>query len=107
MLSHSLSVFEEFSSWLMITISNIIPAIILDGPQDWKSSVFVPITKKGNAKECSNYQTTVLISHASKAMLKILQARLQQYLNQELPDEQAGFRKAKEPKIKLPTSVGS
>ena len=60
-----------------------------------------------NAKECSNYHTTELISHASKAMLKILQARLQQYLNQELPDEQAGFRKAKEPKIKLPTSVGS
>ena len=79
----------------MITISNIIPAIILDGPQDWKSSVFVPITKKGNAKECSNYQTTVLISHASKAMLKILQARLQQYMNRELPDVQAGFRKGR------------
>ena len=62
--------------WLMITISNIIPAIILDGPQDWKSSVFVPITKKGNAKECSNYCTIALISHASKVMLKILQVRL-------------------------------
>ena len=66
-----------------------------------------PVSKKDNAKECSHYCTIVLISHASKAMLKILQARLQQYLNQELPDEQAGFRKAKEPKIKLPTSVGS
>ena len=90
-----LSVFEEFSSWLIITISNIIPAIILDGPQDWKSSVFAPIAKKGNAKECSNYQTTVLISHASKVMLKILQARLQQYMNRELPDVQAGFRKGR------------
>ena len=79
----------------MITISNIISAIILDGPQDWKSSVFVSITKKGNAKECSNYQTTVLISHASKAMLKILQARLQQYMNRELPDVQAAFRKGR------------
>ena len=56
---------------------------------------FVPILKKGNAKECSNYCTIVLISHASKVMLKILQARLQQYMNQELPDVQAGFRKGK------------
>ena len=62
-------------------------------PQDWKSSVFIPITKKGNAKECSNYHTIALISHASKVMLKILQARLQQYMNHELPDVQAGFRK--------------
>ena len=62
-------------------------------PQDWKRSVFIPITNKGNAKGCSNYHTTVLISHASKAMLKILQARLQQYMNQELPDSQAEFRK--------------
>ena len=58
-----------------------------------KRSVFIPITKKGNAKECSNYRTTVLISHASKATLKIPQARLQQYMNQELPDVQARFRK--------------
>ena len=58
-----------------------------------KGSVFIPITKKGNAKECSNYCTTALISHASNAMLKILQARLQQYMNQELPDVQTGFRK--------------
>ena len=63
-------------------------------PQDWKSSVFIPIPKKGNAKECSNYRTIVLISHASKVMLKILQARLQQYVNREVPDVQAGFRKA-------------
>ena len=61
-------------------------------PQDWKRSVFIPISKKGNAKECSNYCTIVLISYTSKVMLKILQARLQQYLNHELPDVQAGFR---------------
>ena len=60
-------------------------------PQDWKASVFIPIPKKGNAKECSNYCTIVLISHASKVMLNILQARLQQYMNRELPDVQAGF----------------
>ena len=64
-------------------------------PQDWKRSVFIPITKKGNAKECSNYRTIALISHASKVMLKILQARLQQYVNHELPDVQAGFRKCR------------
>ena len=57
-------------------------------PQDWKSSVFIPIPKKGNAKECSNYRTIALISHASKVMLKILQARLQQYVNGEIPDVQ-------------------
>ena len=62
-------------------------------PQDWKRSVFIPIPKKDNAKECSKYLTTVLISHASKVMLKILQARLQQYMNCELSDVQAGFRK--------------
>ena len=64
-------------------------------PQDWKSSVFIPIPKKGNAKECSNYLTITLISHANKVMLKILQARLQQYMNRELPDVQAGFRKGR------------
>ena len=63
--------------------------------QDWKSSVFIPVPKKGNAKECSNYHTIALISHASKVMLKILQARFQQYMNQELPDVQAGFRKGR------------
>ena len=62
-------------------------------PQDWKRSVFIPIPKKGNARECSNYCTITLISHASKVMLKILQARLQQYVNQELPDVQAGLGK--------------
>ena len=63
-------------------------------PQDWKSSVFIPIPKKGNAKECLNYCTIALVSHASKVMLKILQARLQQYVNCELPDVQAEFTKA-------------
>ena len=63
--------------------------------QEWKRSVFIPIPKKGNAKECSNYRTIALISHASKVMLKILQARLQQYMNHELPDVQAGFRKGR------------
>ena len=61
-------------------------------PQNWKRSVFIPIPKKANAKECSNYRTTAFISHASKVMLKILQARLQQYMNQELPDVQARFK---------------
>ena len=64
-------------------------------PEDWKRSVFIPIPEKGNAKECSNYSTTALISHASKVMLKILQARLQQYVNRELPDVQGGFRKGR------------
>ena len=61
-------------------------------PQDWKRSVFIPIPKKGNARECTNYHTVALISHNSKVMLKILQARLQQYVKHELPDVQAGFR---------------
>ena len=64
-------------------------------PQDWKRSVFIPVPKKGNAKECSNYRTIALISHASKVIFKILQARLQQYVNRELPDVQAGFRKGR------------
>ena len=76
-------------------------------PQDWKRSVFIPIPKKDKAKECSNYCTIALISNASKVMLKILQARLQHYMNREFPDIQVGFRKAEEPEIKLPTSVGS
>ena len=63
-------------------------------PQDWKRSIFIPIPKKDNAKECSNYHTVALISHASKAMLKSLQGRLQQHMNHELPDVQAGFEKA-------------
>ena len=76
-------------------------------PQDWKRSVISPIPKKGNASEYSNYCAYALILHASKVTLKILQAKLQQYVNWELPDVQAGFRKAEEPEIKLPTSVGS
>ena len=83
-------------------------------PQDWKMSVFIPIPKKGNAKECSNYCTIALISHTSKVMLKILQARLQQYMNQMYWKLQQSFQmfklvleKAEEPEIKLPTSIGS
>ena len=76
-------------------------------PQDWKRSVFIPIPKKGNAKECSDYRTIALISHASKVMLKILQARFQQYVNHELPDVQAVLEKAQEPEIKLQSSAGS
>ena len=64
-------------------------------PQNWKRSVFMPILKKGNAKECSNYCTTAFISHTSKVMLKILQSRFQQLMNRELPDIQAGFRKGR------------
>ena len=76
-------------------------------PQDWKRSVFIPIPKKGNSKECSNYHTIALISHASKVMLKILQERLQQYVNQELPDVQAGFRKGRGIRDQIATSTGS
>ena len=88
-------------------------------PQDWKRSVFIPIPKKGNAKECSNYSTIALISHASTVMLKILQARLRQYtveVNWELSSQQwtenfqmfkLDLEKAEEPEIKLPTSAGS
>ena len=76
-------------------------------PQDWKRSIFIPIPKKGNAKQCSNYCTTALISHASKVMLKILQARLQQYMNWELPDVPLVLEKAEEREIKIPTSSGS
>ena len=70
-------------------------------PQDWKRSVFTPIPKKGNAKECSAYCTIALISHVSKVMLKILQVRLQQYMNHELPDVQAGFRKGRGTRDKI------
>ena len=76
-------------------------------PQDWKRSVFIPIPKKGNAKECSNYCTIALISHANKVMFKILQARLQQYMNYELPMFKLVLEKAEEPEVKLPTSDGS
>ena len=77
------------------------------GPQDWKRSVFIPIPKKGNTKECSNYHTTALISHVSKVTLKILQARFQQYMNWELQMYKLGLQKAEEPEIKLPTFIGS
>jgi len=74
-------------------------------PQDWKRSVFISIPKKGSAKECSNYHTIALISHASKVMIKILKARLQQYVNHELPNVQLVLEKAEEPEIKLTTSI--
>ena len=76
-------------------------------PQDWKRSGFIPIPKKGNAKECSNYRTIALISQASKVMLKILQAGLQQYVNFELPDVQAGFRKGRGTRDQIAKSSGS
>ena len=70
-------------------------------PQDWKRSVFIPVPKKGNPKECSNYHTIALISHASKVTLKLLQARLQQYVNHELGDVEAGFRKHKGTRVQI------
>ena len=76
-------------------------------PQDWKRSVFIPIPKKGNAKDCSNYHTITLISHGSKVMPQILQARLQQYVNHELPDVQAVFRKGRGTRDQIATSAGS
>ena len=76
-------------------------------PSDWKRSVFIPIPKKGNAKECSDYCTVALILHTNKIMLKILQARLQQYVNHELPDVQAGFRKGRGTRSNRQTSVRS
>ena len=76
-------------------------------PQDWKRSVFISIPKKSNAKECSNYHITALISHASKVILKVLQVSLQQYVNHELPDVHSGFRKSRGTRDKLPTSIGS
>ena len=76
-------------------------------PQDWKRSLFIPIPKKGNAKECSNYCTTALISHTSKVMLKILQAKLQQCVNRDFQMFKLVLEKAEEPEIQLPTSTGS
>ena len=76
---------------------------LTSGHKDWKRSVFIPISKKGNPKECSNYNTIALISHVSKVMLKILQARLQQYVNCELPDVEAGFRKGRRARDQLST----
>ena len=76
-------------------------------PQDWKKSVFIPTSKKSNARECSNYYAIALISHASKVMLKILQARLHQYVNCERPDVHIGFTKGRNQELKLPTLAGS
>ena len=76
-------------------------------PQDWKRSLFIPVPKKGNAKDWTNNRTIALISHASKIMLKILQARLQQYVNRQIPDFTLDLEKAEEPEIKLTTSIGS
>ena len=76
-------------------------------PQDWKRSVFIPIPKKGSAKKCSNYHTIALISHTSKIMLKILQARFQQYLDHELPYVKAGFRKGRGTRDQIAKSIGS
>ena len=81
----------SYSKWLLIL--SIFSCTCW--PQHWKRSVFIPIPKKGNAKQCSNYHTIALISHASKVMLKILQARLKKYVNHELPGVQAGFRKGR------------
>ena len=92
---------SSFKSWKMMLWKCLLHSICQQiwktqrWPQDWKRSVFIPISKKSNAKECSNYHTIALISHASKVMLKILQARLQQSVNCELPDVQAGFRKGR------------
>ena len=76
-------------------------------PQDWKRSVFIPIPQKSNAKECSNYCTIALISHANKVMLKILQVKLQHYVNRELSDVQAGFRKGRGTRDQIAISTGS
>ena len=76
-------------------------------PQDWKRSIFIPIPKKGNAKECSNYRTIALILHARKVMFNILQARLQQYMNRDFQMFKLDLELAEEPEIKLPTSIGS
>ena len=99
--------FSSFHSWIPVELFQILKDDAVkvlhsicqqiwktqQWPQDWKRAVFIPIPKKGNAKECSNYCTTALISHTSKVMLKILQTRLHQYVNSELPDVQAGLRK--------------
>ena len=96
-LRHSGFFMVQFSHPYMKVLNSIYQQIwkTQQWPQDWKRSVFIPIPKKGNAKACSNYRTITLISHASKVMLKILQARLQQCVNRERPDVQAGFRKGK------------
>ena len=92
---------------IMLYILNLSNIVCQHWPQDWKRSVFIPISKKGNAKECSNNRTIALISHTSKVMLKILQARLQQYENRGLPDFKLVLEKTEDPEVKLPTSAGS
>ena len=88
--------FQNFPQFILIhTVKGFGIVGRFNSDLDWKRSVFIPIPKKGNAKECSNFRTIALISHVSKVMLKILQARLQQYVNHELPDVQAGFRKGR------------
>ena len=97
MMKFQLSYFQILK-YAAVTVQHLICQQIWkpqEWPQDWKRSVFIPIPKKDNAKECSNYHTIALISHASKVMLKILQARLQQYMNRELPDVKAHFRKGR------------
>ena len=95
MTSKGCELFQILKDDAMKVLYSICPQIwkIQQWPQDWKRSVFIPIPKKGNAKQCSNYCTIALISHTSKLMPQIFQARLQQYVNHELPDIQAGFRK--------------
>ena len=95
------NIYQPWFSFFIISILKILHSICRQisktqqWPQDWKRSVFIPIPKKGNAKECSNYSTIALISYASKVILKILQVWIQQYMNQEFPDIQAGFRKGR------------
>ena len=91
MIEFQLSYFKSEKMMLHLICQQIWKT--LQWPQDWKRSVFISVPKKGNAKECSNYRTIVLISHTHRVMLKIFQARLQQYMNHELPDVQGGFRK--------------
>ena len=102
-MEYQLSYFKSYKMMLWSAALNT-PANLENSavPQKWKRSVFIPIPKKDNAKECSNYHTVALISHASKVMLKILQARLLQYTNRELPDVQAGFRKSRGTRDQIP-----
>ena len=91
----SVELFQTLKDDAVKVLRSICQQIWKPRPQDWKMSVFIPIPKKGYAKECSNYHTIALISYASKVMLKILQVRLQKFMNRELPDVQAGFRKGR------------
>ena len=99
--------FQVLSSTSLLIVSLFSVLAIVEWPQDWKKSVFIPIPKKGNAKLCFNYCAIALISHASKLMLKILQVRLQQYVNHDLPDVHAGFRKGRGTGDQIAKCVGS